>query len=146
MSQIVQYIIVRGDLAKAWPLGALVAQACHAATAVNYLNQNDPQCIEYFNDLDSMHKVVLEVNQTLSRSVGFSVSQAFPFSLSLSLSLFCQAKDEEQLKKLSKTFEENEIKHKLWIEMPENTPTCVALKPYKKEDVHKFVKSLKLLK
>jgi N-acetylglutamate synthase-like GNAT family acetyltransferase len=58
----------------------------------------------------------------------------------------CQAKDEDQLTNLSKKLDDNQIKHKLWIEQPENIPTCIALKPYKKEDVHKFVKSFKLLK
>uniref|UniRef100_A0A1A9W469 Uncharacterized protein n=1 Tax=Glossina brevipalpis TaxID=37001 RepID=A0A1A9W469_9MUSC len=28
---------------------------------------------------------------------------------------------------------ENDIKHKLWIEQPENIPTCLAIKPYVKE-------------
>lgn len=40
----------------------------------------------------------------------------------------------------------NDIKHKLWIEMPENIATCIAIKPYNKEDVHKYVKKLKLFK
>ena len=41
---LVQYVVVRGDLAQAlkWPLGAVVAQACHACTAVAYLWRDDP--------------------------------------------------------------------------------------------------------
>ena len=33
---IVQYVVVRSDLMKtlSWPVGALIAQACHASTAV----------------------------------------------------------------------------------------------------------------
>lgn len=64
MSQsIVQYIIVRGDLLKTlnWPIGAVIAQCCHAATAINYLNEEDETTKLYFSDLDRMHKVVLEV-------------------------------------------------------------------------------------
>lgn len=36
---IVQYILVRGDLLlrEGWPVGAVLAQACHAATAAIHL-------------------------------------------------------------------------------------------------------------
>ena len=36
---IVQYVVVRSDLMKSlsWPVGALIAQACHASTAVMHL-------------------------------------------------------------------------------------------------------------
>ena len=63
---LVQYICLRGDLtrgAERWPLGATVAQACHAATAVLHLFRDDPNVVEYFNDVDTMHKVVLEVRR-----------------------------------------------------------------------------------
>ena len=62
-SQLVQYVIVRGDLLRllSWPTGALIAQACHASTAVLWTYRNDPHTIEYTNELDHMHKVVLEV-------------------------------------------------------------------------------------
>ena len=61
MAGLVQYILVRGDLAKTWPLGALVAQACHAATAVIYQFKDDENVIQYTNDIDNMHKCILEV-------------------------------------------------------------------------------------
>lgn len=44
-----------------WPLGALMAQACHACTAVTHLFYQDPNTQNYLSDLDNMHKVVLEV-------------------------------------------------------------------------------------
>ncbi|KMZ03150.1 putative peptidyl-tRNA hydrolase PTRHD1 [Drosophila simulans] len=118
MNSIVQYIVVRSDLRSAlsWPLGAVIAQSCHATAAVIHLNSEDADTVAYLNDLDNMHKVVLE------------------------------AKDESALVKLSEKLKENEIKHKLWIEQPENIPTCIALKPYVKDTVHKYVKHLKLLK
>ncbi|XP_063701679.1 putative peptidyl-tRNA hydrolase PTRHD1 [Culicoides brevitarsis] len=118
MSQLIQYVVVRGDLLKVqnWPLGALIAQCCHAATAVNHLFRDDPTTMKYFEDLDNMHKVVLE------------------------------APDEQSLTKLAQTLTENDIKHKLWVEQPENYPTCIALKPYEKENVQKFVKKFKLFK
>ena len=39
MGTIVQYILVRGDLLlrEGWPVGAVLAQACHAATAAIHL-------------------------------------------------------------------------------------------------------------
>lgn len=63
MSYIVQYIIIRSDLRTAlnWPLGALIAQCCHATAAVMQQYGEDVETIEYLKDLDNMHKVVLEV-------------------------------------------------------------------------------------
>ncbi|CAD7084306.1 unnamed protein product [Hermetia illucens] len=118
MSNLVQYVIVRGDLMKSlsWPLGAVIAQCCHAATAVSHLYKDDEDTKAYFADLDSMHKVVLE------------------------------APTEADLTKLSETLKENNILHKLWVEQPENFPTCIAIKPYPKDAVHKYVKKFKLMK
>lgn len=64
MSGIIQYVVVRGDLARTmgWPLGAVIAQACHACTAVIHLSYNDAHTQAYLADLDNMHKVVLEVS------------------------------------------------------------------------------------
>ncbi len=60
---IVQYVVVRGDLLKSlqWPVGAVIAQACHACSAVMHLYHEDPNTTEYVKKLDSMHKIVLEV-------------------------------------------------------------------------------------
>lgn len=117
-SGIVQYIVVRGDLLKElkWPVGAVIAQACHAVTAVTHLYHDDQHVQQYLNDLDNMHKVVLE------------------------------AKDEDSLKFLTDSLVENDIKHKLWIEQPENIPTCLVAKPYPKEEVQKYFKKFKLFK
>uniref|UniRef100_A0A1B0C401 peptidyl-tRNA hydrolase n=1 Tax=Glossina palpalis gambiensis TaxID=67801 RepID=A0A1B0C401_9MUSC len=114
---IVQYIIVRSDLKTIlnWPLGAVIAQCCHAATAVLRLFADDEQTIQYLEDLDNMHKVILE------------------------------AKNDTVLLKLAEKLKEGDIKHKLWIEQPENIPTCLAIKPYAKENVQQYVKHLKLL-
>jgi len=59
----VQYIVVRGDLQRSltWPLGAVIAQACHASSAVMHMFHNDPNTQAYTTELDRMHKVVLEV-------------------------------------------------------------------------------------
>ena len=116
--QIVQYIIVRSDLVKTlcWPLGALIAQACHASTAVMHEFYNHEDTQSYLRDLDSMHKVVLEV------------------------------KGEEELKKLKDKLVEGSIDHKIWIEQPEDYPTCLAVRPYPKAQVQKYFKGLKLYK
>ena len=42
-------------------MGAVVAQACHASTAVLHLYREDPNVGAYLGDVDRMHKVVLEV-------------------------------------------------------------------------------------
>ncbi|XP_069461779.1 putative peptidyl-tRNA hydrolase PTRHD1 [Ambystoma mexicanum] len=116
--RLVQYVVVRGDLqrALAWPLGALVAQACHAATAVIHLHYTHPHTSAYLQDLDRMHKVILE------------------------------APDEATLAALADTLKQENIDHKVWIEQPENIVTCIALRPYPKDDVHRYLKKLKLLK
>ncbi|XP_060593771.1 putative peptidyl-tRNA hydrolase PTRHD1 [Ruditapes philippinarum] len=115
---LVQYVVVRKDLVKAlkWPTGALIAQGCHACTAVMHLFYQDANTQQYLADLDRMHKVVLE------------------------------APDEESLRKLANKLSEENIDHKLWIEQPEDIPTCVAAKPYKKEDVQQYFKDFKLFR
>ena len=60
--KLVQYVAVRGDLVKEWPLGAIIAQACHAATAAMHMFREDPHTVEYLSDLDRMHKIVLKVS------------------------------------------------------------------------------------
>ena len=61
---VVQYVVVRGDLLKklGWPVGAVIAQACHACTAAVHLFGDDAETKAYMTDLDRMHKVVLEVH------------------------------------------------------------------------------------
>ncbi|XP_059172909.1 putative peptidyl-tRNA hydrolase PTRHD1 [Physella acuta] len=118
VSPIVQYVVVRGDLITKlqWPIGAVIAQACHSCTAVIHLYYNDDTTKEYLGELDRMHKIILE------------------------------AKDEESITKLAENLTSHNIGHKLWIEQPENTPTCLAVKPYRKSDVQQFFKAFKLLK
>ncbi|KAL8266976.1 hypothetical protein R6Q59_004320 [Mikania micrantha] len=57
-----------------------------------------------------------------------------------------EVKGEMQLKNLSEKLTSNNIAHKLWIEQPENYPTCLASKPYPKSVVSAFFKKLKLCK
>ncbi|KAF3850186.1 peptidyl-tRNA hydrolase domain-containing protein 1 [Dissostichus eleginoides] len=116
--RLVQYVVVRSDLVHqlSWPLGAVITQACHAATAAIHLHYRDPETQQYLEELDSMHKVVLG------------------------------APDEAALSNLSETLTKAGVAHKLWIEQPENIPTCLALKPCAKETVQPLLRKFKLFK
>ncbi|XP_005079157.3 LOW QUALITY PROTEIN: putative peptidyl-tRNA hydrolase PTRHD1 [Mesocricetus auratus] len=116
---LVQYLVLRKDLAQApfsWPAGALVAQACHAATAALHLHRDHPHTVAYLQDLGRMRKVVLE------------------------------AADETTLKGLAETLQQKDIDHMLWLEQPENIATCIALRPYPKEEVSQYLKKFRLFK
>ena len=66
---IVQYIALRGDLLKVmkWPLGAVVAQACHASIAaiVSHGEEESVKAYTHKDNMNSMHKVVVEVGPTI---------------------------------------------------------------------------------
>jgi hypothetical protein len=51
---------------------------------------------------------------------------------------------EEALTELSEKLAENKMDYKLWIEQPENYPTCLATKPYPRDEISKFFKKFKL--
>ncbi|KAL5074229.1 hypothetical protein RYX36_013213 [Vicia faba] len=115
---VVQYVVLRRDLIDTWPLGSVVTQGCHASVSAVWSNKDDPVTIDYCSPdkIDSMHKVTLEV------------------------------KGEPQIKNLSEKLKAGGIIHKLWIEEPENIPTCLATKPYPKSIVSSYFKKLKLCK
>jgi peptidyl-tRNA hydrolase len=113
---LIQYIVVRGDLMASlnWPMGAVIAQACHASSAAIHLHLEDQHVKEYMKHIDSMHKVVLQV------------------------------KNEDELRQLSADLEMGGVHHKMWVEQPENYPTCIATKPHPKSDIQKYFKKFKL--
>nr|CAI5863934.1 unnamed protein product [Callosobruchus analis] len=113
-SSIVQYVIVRSDLLKElqWPVGALIAQACHAVTAA-----------PIFSTRMNTHKRILKIWTICTKS-----------------------SRRKKLDSIGQKLEENDVKHKLWIEQPENIPTCLVVKPYPKEEVQKYFKKFKLFK
>ncbi|CAI0376426.1 unnamed protein product [Linum tenue] len=115
---IVQYVVLRRDLIDAWPMGSVVTQGCHAAVAAIWSHRDDAHTVRYCapEKIDSMHKVTLEV------------------------------KGETQMLNLAEKLKGGGIAHKLWIEQPENIPTCIATKPYPKSEVASFFKKLKLCK
>ena len=63
VTRLMQYIVIRGDLLQSlkWNKGAVITQACHACSAALWLYREDENTIAYTNELDHMHKVVLEV-------------------------------------------------------------------------------------
>lgn len=67
MASLVQYVIVNKDIITklGWPLGAVIAQCCHATTAVGHLYKDEADVKTYFGDIDNMHKVVLEVSSPI---------------------------------------------------------------------------------
>lgn len=71
-SRLVQYVVVRSDLVHklSWPLGAVITQACHAATAAIHLHYGDADTQRYLAELDSMHKVVLGVRGRVATLAG----------------------------------------------------------------------------
>ncbi|KAJ2706881.1 peptidyl-tRNA hydrolase domain-containing protein 1 [Coemansia sp. IMI 203386] len=95
------FIVMRKDLQKVlnWPLGSIVAQGCHATTAVIWKHRDDERVKSYTADLESMHKVTLET------------------------------KNEASLLKMADNLKEKNIPYHLWIEQPENIPTCLATVP-----------------
>lgn len=73
------------------------------------------------------------------------------FKILLQLSLLAmqvtlEVKGEAQILNLAEKLKAGGIAHKLWIEQPENIPTCLATKPYPKSVVSPFFKKLKLCK
>ncbi|ORZ10875.1 peptidyl-tRNA hydrolase II domain-containing protein [Absidia repens] len=95
------YIVVRKDLSKTlkWPTGSVMAQACHAATAVLQTTRNESNTMKYVEDYERMHKVVLET------------------------------KNDETLKNLAESLKTHNIPLYQWVEQPENIPTALATAP-----------------
>ena len=115
---LVQFVVVRRDLLKTleWPVGSVIAQACHACTAVAWEHRADPYVGAYLANTDSMHKVVKE------------------------------CKGEPQLKTLAEKLTAEGVDFKLWVEQPENMPTAIALKPYPRSQVAPLLKKYQLFR
>jgi peptidyl-tRNA hydrolase len=119
-SNLVQYVVLRKDLGLSlgWPLGSICAQAAHASVAAVWEFKEHPDTVTYCapERIDDMHKVVLEV------------------------------KNETQLRALAEKLTENGVAHKLWLEQPENAATCLATRPYRKEEIAFLFKKCNLAK
>jgi peptidyl-tRNA hydrolase len=55
-----------------------------------------------------------------------------------------EVKGEAQLLNLSEKLTENNVDHYVWREQPEDYVTCVALRPYPKDEVKGFLKKCNL--
>ncbi|KAJ3130209.1 hypothetical protein HK100_008182 [Physocladia obscura] len=110
------FVIVRKDLSKTlgWPMGAVIGNACHAATAVLHKYRNEQRTIDYFTDLEGMRKVVLET------------------------------KNEASLNKVEALMNEKGILHYKWIEQPEGISAAIATAPYFRDDVQECLKKCQL--
>ena len=119
-SPIVQYVVLRKDLGASlgWPLGSLCAQAAHASVAAVWEHRDHTDTVAYCapDAIDQMHKVVLEV------------------------------KGETQLLNLAAKLADAGVDHKLWMEQPENFATCLATRPYRKDEVAQWFKKCNLAK
>jgi len=60
--------------------------------------------------------------------------------------LMMQIDDENGLRQLAEVLMANGIDYKLWIEQPENIATCLATKPYPKQEIQQYFFMLKLFK
>jgi peptidyl-tRNA hydrolase len=117
---LVMYVVLRRDLwtELRWPLGPVVAQAAHAATAALWLARDAPATAAYCADgaIDAMRKVTLEVG------------------------------GEAELRALAAKLEAAGVVHKLWVEQPEGVATALATAPAAKSAVGPLLKRLKLCK
>lgn len=57
-----------------------------------------------------------------------------------------EVKGETQLLNLAQKLQEAGVQHKVWVEQPENFPTCIATAPHPKSEVQQHFKKLKLCK
>ncbi|KAJ3002701.1 UNVERIFIED_CONTAM: peptidyl-tRNA hydrolase domain-containing protein 1 [Siphonaria sp. JEL0065] len=112
------FIIVRKDLAKTlnWPMGAVIGNACHAATAVLHKYRDEQRVIEYMADLEGLRKVVMET------------------------------KNEGSLEKVEAALKEKGLLYHKWVEQPEGIPAAIATAPYFREDVQDCLKKCQLFR
>ncbi|KAI0827943.1 peptidyl-tRNA hydrolase II [Trametes gibbosa] len=104
---LVMQIVVRRDLldVEGWGVGPLMAQVAHATSAVLHETRERSETQMYLADLKNMRKVVL------------------------------QTVDQSTLQRLASLLAESDppVPHHLWVEQPENVPTCLALAPNRRE-------------
>ena len=139
---IVQYVVLRKDLwtDQGWPLGSIVAQACHASSAAMWESKEDPVTLDYCSpeNIDKMTKVG-------KFRICFKM-RLLLFTSCVMVQVVLEVKGEAQLINLISKLTEAGIRHKVWIEQPEGFPTCVATKPYPKSEIAQHFKKLNLCK
>ncbi|KAG0280021.1 hypothetical protein BGZ95_011530 [Linnemannia exigua] len=113
------FIVIRKDLIKTlgWSTGSVIAQACHASTAVLHKTKDLPDTREYLADLNNMHKVVLEI------------------------------KNLPQLETLAASLSGLDVPHVTWREQPEDILTCISTAPIRRsQEVKDAFKKCSLLR
>ncbi|KAI9325792.1 peptidyl-tRNA hydrolase II domain-containing protein [Zopfochytrium polystomum] len=110
------FVVIRKDLSKVlgWPTGSIIAQGAHAATSVIWTHASHPNVVSYMHDIENMHKVILET------------------------------KTEASLAVVGEALKAQSIPFVLWTEQPENTPTCLATIPCRKEELGDALKKCSL--
>ncbi|RKP13319.1 peptidyl-tRNA hydrolase II domain-containing protein [Piptocephalis cylindrospora] len=116
--RLTMFIILRKDLVEkeGWPIGAMMTQACHAATAALWTFRDQPQTIQYLQDIPNMTKVTLEV------------------------------KSLTDLNYTAKALEDLHIPVYQWREQPEDLVTCLATSPILRSAAGKALKRVRLWK
>jgi peptidyl-tRNA hydrolase len=99
-------------------LGSSAAQGSHSSVAAiaKALQEKDADTVEYLEQLQSMRKVVLK------------------------------AEDADQLTRLQAELTTQNVPHHLWIEQPENVPTCLVTYPRDKNTIAHLFKRFRLFK
>ena len=64
----------------------------------------------------------------------------------LCVQVVLEIKGEAQLLNLASKLQEAGVRHKLWVEQPEDFPTCLATAPLDKDSIQQHFKRLKLCK
>ncbi|EPQ28420.1 uncharacterized protein PFL1_04247 [Pseudozyma flocculosa PF-1] len=133
---LVMQIIVDRELVKqpGWTRGPLMAQSAHAALAACHISSTSPNTTAYLGpeNLAHMHKIVLQTPSDNGKTTLTALSERL-----------AQARKEWEA-----TREGEEVPlHYLWIEQPENIPTCLALAPNRKPPaVKKILNKCSLLR
>jgi peptidyl-tRNA hydrolase len=111
MSRLRQVVLLRRDLlnsSRTWTFGALAAQAVHASV----------DCLERFRQDASVKEYLQDDNRAGMTTIILAL------------------KDQHDLVECHNKLVELEVDHIVWHEMPENIPTCIALKPCPKQSAH----------
>ena len=120
---LVQYIVMRSDLTRhhRYSTGALISNGSHAAIAVI-----------------AAHWQEEDVQRYVGRGGGEAGSQMRTVTLA--------AKDEAELRGAAETLRQHRVAHSLWLEAPEQLPTCLATRPQQRSLVQPLLRHLKLFR
>ncbi|KAJ2002016.1 hypothetical protein GGI04_003455 [Coemansia thaxteri] len=93
-----------------------LAKGSHATVAAIHRFRDDERVKAYLSDIENMHKVALET------------------------------KNEASLLKVAENLTQQGIPYHLWVERPENIPTCLATIPVLRSDLGEALKKCSLLR